>query len=365
MTGGARTGEKRPALTLATLNLYHWAAPPLGWYGPDEGHSEASWAAKRLWLAEILREMDADVVGFQEVVSVEALREDCAAAGYPYLAAVAEPAIREARADPGAPAPERAAFYRRPVNAVAARFPITTAPARVHPALPKALGLAADRDFRRPVVRAEIEAPGVGPVLVYCAHLKSPGVSERDAPMQGLETPPEDAAVRARWSLEGLSRAAAYAMIQRMFEATALQHAAMADIAAAPERPVALLGDLNDTPESAALQALTPFAAFERDGGAEVAAAAPIGGDPSADLYRLVDAARLAARDLRSDARAPTHRAGASGEAIDHIIVSRALRGGPLQLSAYTVHDSHFRGGDPAQSSDHAGVSARFSLMDQ
>lgn len=358
----------RPArLTLATLNLYHWAAPGIGWYRPGRGHDEAGWAAKRLWLASMLAEMDADLVAFQEVVSIDVLKADCAAAGYPHFATVADPHFRETE---GALENEAGArYYNRPVQAVASRWPMRAAEVKPDHAVSRTLGLSSDRAFRRPAVRAEAEAPGIGPVVVYGCHLKSPGVAVEDALMAGADQPPAEAEARARWTLEALSRAHAAAATQRLFEASQLFHAAAADIAADPRRPVAIMGDLNDTPDSPALLALTPLRAFERDGGAEpedAAAAEHAVFAAALERFRLRDAYRLAPRDVSGDARPPTHRDGASGAAIDFILVSAALQPGAGDARAgrvaWRAHDRHFSRLDPVASSDHAGVSARFEF---
>ncbi|MEM9724258.1 MAG: endonuclease/exonuclease/phosphatase family protein [Pseudomonadota bacterium] len=350
-----------PHVTLATLNLYHWAEPSIGWYAPDARHTAEGWAVKQAWLRAILAEMDADFVGFQEVVSVDGLRALCAEAGYPHFAVADQPRIAETE--------EGARFYTRPVQAAASRHPMETAPLAADPAVAGALGLAPDRDFRRPPLWARVDIPGVGPITAMVCHLKSPGVSEDDAPLPEAFRGPADGtedAMRAR--LEGLSRAHAYAGIQRVFEASALHRAALGLIAEG-HGPVAVLGDLNDTLGSPPLSALTPRRAGERDGGA------PAAGGPSANAasdarFLLADAAALDTRRPFPGAegrRRPTHRHGASGAAIDFILISEALWPRTTPLGAQTVRellvnvaDDHFIAGRPDESSDHAGVAARF-----
>ncbi len=339
------------AVRVASLNLYHWAAPGISWYHAGSSHDEAVWAAKTAWLLETLRALDAEIVGFQEVVSVEALRDVVREAGYPYLETVAEPHFSA----------EDPTVYNRPVQAVAARRPLRAIRPRPPDGVAGALGLSHDRDFRRAPIEAAIDLPGFGEAVAFIAHLKSPGVGVGDAMIAGRSTPPDEADAAARWTLEALSRAHGAAAIQRVFEASALYHLAAERIAEAPSRPVLIMGDLNDAPESSALAALTAYRPFERDGGAE---------DPedeeepvdAAARYRLVDAQRLAPRSLRSDDRRPTHRAGAQGDAIDYILVSSALQ--PWSPDAigmvldFGVYDPWFRRADPAASSDHAAVVA-------
>lgn len=350
-----------PQFSLATLNLYHWAEPSIGWYARDARHSAEGWAAKQNWLRAILAAMDADFVGFQEVVSIDALRALCAEAGYPHFAVAAQPRIAETD--------EGARYYTRPVQAAACRHPMETAPLAADPAIAGALGLASDRDFRRPPLRARVEIPGVGPMTAIVCHLKSPGVSEDDAPLpeafRGAEGGAEDAA-RAR--LEGLSRAHAFSGIQRVFEASALHRAALSLIAEG-DGPVAVLGDLNDTLGSPPLSALTPRRAAERDGGAP----SPGGAEEAIaqeQRFLLADAAAFDTRrpyPFASRGPRPTHRHGATGAVIDFILISGALwpKGNAsgehrVRELRSSVADRHFIAARPAESSDHAGVAAQF-----
>lgn len=350
-------GEAGASVKIATFNLYHFAEPDIWWYARDAAapseraprFSAAEWAAKTAWISATLAEMDADIVGFQEVVSVEALQSLCAAAGYPNFAVAAAPRFREE-------AGER--IYVRPIQAVASRWPMTADPVAPRPGFGPSLGLPEAWSFRRTPVRAQVEIPEIGAVVVYCCHLKSPGVAVGDAPLAGAE-----ALAPARADLEALSRAHAFASIQRVAEASALYHDAMATVAEAPARLVAVIGDFNDAPGSPALRASTPYAAFERDGGG--ASEGEGGAAAESDLYRLVDAVRLSPRDPLSDTRPATHRSGAAGDVIDFVLASAAAHPwratARFTVSAAEVHDAHFRRDDPRRTSDHAPVSATFA----
>ena len=343
----------RPDLAqrIGTLNLYHWAEPSIGWYGDEARHTAEGWSAKLDWLCSTLVAMDASVVGFQEVVSVEALRAVCETAGYPYLETVAEPHFGGSEHS----------YYNRPVQAVASKFPIQASRPKPPEGVSSALGVSHDRDFRRPPVEARIELPDFGEIVVFCAHLKSPGVGVGDALIAGRSEEPDEPDAAARWTLEALSRAHSAASIQRVFEASSLFHLVAERVAEKADRPVIVMGDLNDEADSPALAALTAYRPFERDGGADDPADAEHGTDYAA-RYRMLDAQRLAPRSLRSDERQATHRSGARGNAIDFILVSSALhpwvdgaRGAVLGLN---VMDRWFRRDHPAETSDHAGVVA-------
>lgn len=342
-------------LRVATLNLYHFAEPGVWWYAAagDNRFDAAEWAAKRAWLSAELAAMDADVVGFQEVVAVGALADLTRAAGYAHFALVAEPriAVEGGRR-----------IYRRPVQALASRLPLEAEAVAPRPGFAAALGLAEGWSFRRPPVKARLRFGGRD-CVIYCAHLKSPGVSADDAPMDG-----EAALEPARRQAEGLSRAHAFAAMQRVMEASALYHDVSATLAAAPETLAIVMGDLNDGPDSPSLKALTPSAPAERDGGA---VPAPDGAEAGAAPL-LIDAHRLAPRALSADARPSTHRAGAEGSAIDFILVSAAAhqpRGRSSaerrgwRLTEHRVFDAHFHRADPRVTSDHAAVLAALAPL--
>ena len=335
----------------ATFNLYHFAEPGIWWYAhePDAPEaarpcfSAAEWAAKTSWISNILAEINADAVGFQEVVSVDALRRLCADAGYPHFAVAAEPKIID---DAGA------SVYRRPVQAVAARMPFTAEAAAAPAGFASAFGLAEGWNFRRPPVLARFEPPGMPLISLFCCHLKSPGAALHDVPMaedSGLPAEAQEA--------QALSRAHAFAAMQRVLEASALRHLACAEAAAFQGKPheILIVGDLNDTADSPALRALTAAAPSERDGGAAEAEAVPAG------PFALRDAYRLSPRDLKSDSRPPTHRSGAAGEAIDFILTSAGRAGGALTVAGHQVWSRHFIAGEPRTTSDHAPVSAAFT----
>lgn len=329
---------------IATLNLFHWAEPGIAWLGPSRSHTADSWTAKRRWLERTLRELDADVVALQEAVSVAALAETAAASGYPYCATVAEP-ILEPLDPPGPTGADR--VYRRAVNAVISRTPIAAAEIDVRPGLAAALGLSEGRRLRRPPVLAKLELPEIGPVALIAAHLKSPGAAVGDTTLSGAE-PPGTADEAACAHVDALARSHAASAIQRLYEAAAIRHAASDLIAADRRRPVFVVGDLNDGPDSPALRSLL----------AHVGGAPEGEPDPAHELWRLVDAQRLAARDLGSDARPPTHRRRAVGRVLDYVLVSSALHPWRAEhiglVAAAETHAPWFAADDPAATSDHA-----------
>lgn len=327
--------------TIATLNLLHWAAPGIGWHSARRAHDASSWDAKRRWLSQTLTDINADVIGFQEVVSVDALADLGRERGYPHLATVEAPDIDEE---------DGAQVYRRSVNAVLSRRPIAASQITPRPGLAHALGLKEGRHLRREAVVADIDIAGAGPVTVVCLHLKSGGASVGDVQMATLSPPDE-----GRDDLEALSRSHAFAAIQRSYEAAVVRHFVSERISADPRRPVIVLGDLNDAPDSAALRILTAHREELDETGADLMAP-----------WRLIDAYNLTARPLRGEERRrPTHRWGSSAGVLDYMLVSGALHPhNPLRaadLTQFAVHDHWFQAANPDHSSDHAAVAITIS----
>lgn len=345
-----------PVARVATLNLFHWAEPGIGWYGVDPTHTDESWAMKRRWLSETLAEIDADVVALQEVVSVGALETVAREAGYPHVLTVGEPDV-ETHAD-------GRRSYHRPVNALISKTPLSPLAPPETPGLAHSLGLKEGRSLRREPAVAEVTLPGVGPTVAMSLHLKSPGATVGDVSLH-YDAPPQTPAEAARRDAEALSRSHAFATIQRMYEATTIRHAAAALTATAPRRPVIAMGDFNDDPNSPTLRAFTAHRATKGD--AADAEGVDFASRDPADSWRLLDAYRLAPRDLERDERRPTHQRGARGDVIDFVLVSAALHGaGPDAVGRvieHVVHDHWFNGLHPAITSDHAAVSATIAPL--
>lgn len=335
-------------VAVATLNLYHYASPDVWWYGVDpEGaarHTARSWTAKRLWLSCLLREMDADLVGFQEVVAVEDLRALAAEAGYPHFFAAGTPRIEASHGE---------RVYVRPVQAIASRLPMRAFALSSPAGFAERMELHRDWDFRRPPAVAEVET-ALGPVWIACAHLKSPGAPIDEGAWAARLSDDMTPEARAREIAEARARGHAASVRQRAAEAAALQQAAFDAMAEQPDRGAIALGDFNAPPASPTLSALRA-ASSEREAG------------EAARFWRLHDAADLAPPS-QIPVRPATHRGGGAGTAIDFVMVSSLFAGAsfddaseaPARVIEHRVFDAHLRdGSDPASTSDHAAVRVR------
>jgi endonuclease/exonuclease/phosphatase family metal-dependent hydrolase len=202
-------------------------------------------AAKTAGIAAVLDRLAADVVGLQEVFSEAALRAAVAASPAMAGAAVAAPL---AQPIPGAAGVRGAPVSDGPHVGLASRLPVLrvdmlthfpegvslTVPAGLHDAVAE-MHLIGIRRWERPILRAEIEVPGLPGLTVLVAHLKS----KRGKFLAGEDR--DDPVVAALGALRSL--------VVRAAEAAALRAQVVLERSrrvAGRRRPVIVLGDLND-----------------------------------------------------------------------------------------------------------------------
>ena len=237
-------------LSFATFNLLNLQVPGGLTYGdappyPDDPEGRAAYARKVAWCAAMVRRLDAEVIGFQELWAERALGDVFEAAG---LAGEYDLVARDA---PGQGRPQVALAVRRDRRGGSQLAPGAEWVAR----FPEGFALDGLREvqgaeeeitvtistFSRPVLRAVIRPEGRGPtppeVTVFVAHLKSKG----PARLSGRDRPP--ALVEHRRIVTS-----AVSHIRRVMEAGALR--VMLDAAMRLDddalSPTVVLGDLND-----------------------------------------------------------------------------------------------------------------------
>ncbi|HEY1695283.1 MAG TPA: endonuclease/exonuclease/phosphatase family protein [Polyangiaceae bacterium] len=214
------------AVTLATFNVKDLLEPRLD--------------AKLAWIAAAIARCDADVVGLQEI---------------------GPPALLDAVVDRIAPAGSRGGYLAPLVGtadargircALLSRLPPVHAQVHTTDALPFPVFRVGDPPpfgaripLRRGIVHARVDAPGLGLVDVFVAHFKSSRpVPLRDA--AGSEIATDRPRGRAEGTVRGMSWRAAEALFVRGL---------VDDVQAArSDALVAVMGDLNDVPDSPVLR---------------------------------------------------------------------------------------------------------------
>jgi endonuclease/exonuclease/phosphatase family metal-dependent hydrolase len=217
-------------LKIATFNLFNYLEPPNAYYEFERIYTAEQWAKKQRWIIDYLQQHQPDVIGFQEVFSIESLQQLLQAQGYAYFAVVDKPEVIDEF------------IYKRPVVAIAARYPIVAAQAVEHDReLAKTMGLTSDFTFSRQVLRATVQLPHIGDTDCYVVHFKSKRPTiEVEQQSQALSAEENIIATLTAEVAGGWG-----ASIQRGSEA-ALLMVAMIKRRAASQLPMLLMGDFNN-----------------------------------------------------------------------------------------------------------------------
>ena len=240
-------------------------------------------------------------------------------------------------------------IYKRPVVAIASRYPIVNIKA-VEPntELAQTLGLTDDFSFSRKVLRATVDVPHMGNCDCYVVHFKSKRpmieVDEQDKSRSAEQTIIESlkADVAGSWG----------STIRRGSEATLL----MIDMVERREttgNPMVLMGDFNNTLADGVLShLLTNSLRFVSSIDCDAYLAKYCLND-SWDLFQHVlsneaneiDGATLESNRKEKVVRTPTHYYGGGGSVLDYILLScdfdASYQDSLFQVSAYDTYDRH------------------------
>jgi len=344
-----------PAVKVATFNLYHFAAPGIFWHErkPSATYSQEDWAEKKAWIAAMAAGMDADVIGFQEVVSHQELAALMAACGYPHFFSTGHPIFDED--DP--------AVYVNATVAIASRHPfVSVRPLSGVAGLPDDTVIDADFNFSRTPVDAVIDLPGIGRTRIFVCHFKSQGAFVDDDEIDALA----DWGDKIRTTYMERAMAGVNQVAKRAAEAGAIYRLFRQTIDADPDAPVILLGDLNEDPASHTISILTQADRVWSWG------SVPANGVPEElaylkHVYKLYDSFNLVV--MQGLVRPNTHGDIVAGSVLDYCVVSNGLNPkNPRRRGTVTkveVFDDHFEIGPPRErSSDHAPVLTTIEGMD-
>ncbi|MEI8621451.1 endonuclease/exonuclease/phosphatase family protein [Pseudoalteromonas sp. B129b] len=341
--------------------MFNYLEPPNAYYEFEKIYTVQQWAKKQRWIVDYLTEHAPDVIGFQEVFSIDSLKELVGEQGYNYFAVVDTPEVIDDF------------IYKRPVVAIASKYPIVEVAAVEHDSeLANTLGLNSEFTFSRKVLRATITLPHIGNTDCYVVHFKSKhpmiNVDEHNKEL----TPEQNiieilkANVAGGWG----------STIQRGSEATLLMIQMIAR-REATQQPMLLMGDFNNELADGVLSHLltstlrfapafdakTYLAKYclndswdlfvnsqlsedERSNG-EAMASDEISHSESNSIFDLADeneAKNVNATKLMP-LRAPTHYYGASSSVLDYILLScefdASYLGSFFEVIEYNTYDRH------------------------
>ena len=230
--------------TVANFNVENLILPGIRYYDRLLCTQE-EYDAKANWIARTLNRIRPDIVGIQEVWSEEALHDIIGRC--PHFAEGANVCA------PGASREDNVVGHlaKRPRLGLVSKFPISNAEAIA--SFPKSVSLTIPLridgghvvpvpvgilQFQRPVLKAQVLVQNTK-ITVFVAHLKSKGPMIAEG--EDGDDPFQFALGQAR------------ATFVRSAEAAALRHLILSEMALT-KTPVIVLGDMNDTPESASTQ---------------------------------------------------------------------------------------------------------------
>ena len=212
-------------IKVGTFNLMNFMLPNKPVYGGSLVYTQDEYRRKSDWVEFMLNEMDADIIGFQELFHSEAM----------WRIIHSNPKYRHAKlymAEETGDQPSVALLSRFPVEnmEVFTHFP-ENAVIDFNPKGRERVTLPFTT-FTRPVIKADVLIPKYGVITVFVVHLKS----KREIFYAGEDTlDPVD-----------LARAQSRSLMLRASESVAVR-ALVADALKIPNRPVILCGDVNDT----------------------------------------------------------------------------------------------------------------------
>jgi endonuclease/exonuclease/phosphatase family metal-dependent hydrolase len=217
-------------IRFATFNVCNLSQPGAKLYDNLPPLTPAEYEAKVAWTARQLDQLDADVIGLQEIFSMEALRDVLARSRRYREAALA--------GFDTAPDPDTGAPRLMPQVALVSRLPLAV-PAAVYTDFPDGVALpAGSRDagrFARAPLHAQVVLPDRRIADVIVIHLKSKRPDYRSG---------DDFADPMQYAQANLR-----SLIRRGTEAVALR-ALLSRLEDQARRPRIVLGDFNDTADA-------------------------------------------------------------------------------------------------------------------
>jgi endonuclease/exonuclease/phosphatase family metal-dependent hydrolase len=333
-------------LKVATFNLYNYLAPPDAFYDFQRIYSAEQWAKKQRWLADYLKNQQPDIIGFQEVFSINELKQQVNAEGYLYFAVVDEPTVIDDF------------IYHDPVVAIVSRYKIvdvSQVEAEQDDIL--AMGLSDNFNFSRSIIRATLEVPHLGHVDCYVVHFKS---KRSMLYHQDDESHSEQQNLVMQLKSQALGRWAS--SIQRGSEA-ALLLVEIIKRRAHSNNPVIVMGDFNNELHDGVLNHLIAdhlrFSGHRQN-------------SPSRSEFKLQDSWQLYQRHVVTENdREATHYFGSSSSVFDYILLSRefdaGFQGSFFEVVDYHTYDQHLINPQFAyddQSTDHGVVMVTMKLRD-
>jgi endonuclease/exonuclease/phosphatase family metal-dependent hydrolase len=331
-----------PHFTVATFNLLNLALPGTRYYENQDPYTDQEYQQKIQWIGAQLNALRADVVVFQEVFQLQALKDAVGESSWMKQAAIAAPHADVPVA--GALLPRLGIASRLPVRELNSFVELDAAD---HIPLP---GGHAHTRFSRPVLEAVLDVHGQA-VRVLTVHLKSKRPEWLDSDDQDNPHVLARAQVRSLLMRAGDALGVRQKIVERLWRT---------------RDPLVILGDFNDLIQAQTTQLVSATTYKRREADQRDAMLFD-----AFDLQRARDIPYVGAQ--RRDT-AFTHAHEGVPETIDHILVSEEFaefskncRGFVERVDYFNDHLAMRRRGELEARiySDHAQVSATLYLRDE
>ncbi len=240
-------------ISFTSFNLYNLNEPGLRIYRDSDGWNQAEYDLKIEWTARVLREMQADVIGFQELWHKQSLTNALVAAGLDQEYTAVAPDDHAGQKIICAAAVRTSILHEAPVwiDDFPDAFRLQSGRSD---AQTSAISVEVD-SFSRPVLHLKVKPRDNSPVInVFVCHFKSKG----STPI-GNEGWYRDNVDKYRPHSGAIG--SAISTVRRTAEATALR-IIISDLMEGADTPVVVLGDCNDGRLSNTLNILTGQPSF-------------------------------------------------------------------------------------------------------
>ena len=222
-----------------TFNLFQYCSPPNSWYIKKDKFTPDNWKIKNSWIKSQIIAMNCDIIGFQEVFSIDELKLLCQELGYNYFLSVDTPKVNKKKAN----------IFISTVLALASKYPIIGhKKVRYDISSIKRHSFKGIFSFSRVPIKAIIELPNKNKIAVYVNHFKSNRLNEFEFIFNKNTTMEE----KIQKTKESLEKNYSPSLQQRLCETSSLYF----DIKES-KIPTIFLCDLNDKEFSLCIDALT------------------------------------------------------------------------------------------------------------
>ncbi len=226
-------------IKIGTFNLFQFLAPPFSWYIKKDRFTKKEWNKKINWIKEQLVKMNCDIIGFQEVFSIEELKLLVTSLGYKYFEVVDTPKKDK----------NNQKIYISTVVAIASKYPIKhISTTNENKYITSKFNTNEDFIFSRKPIKATIQIKSKE-LIAYIFHLKSNRLNEYEY----YFSKEDSITLKLEKSIYAINKNFSLSLKQRLMEALHLAE----DIQDKKNSYIIAMGDLNDKESSLSLDILT------------------------------------------------------------------------------------------------------------